>query len=68
MKSEDYRIIQREYGDSRVVYVVQERRYEDRFMGASFWIDIKECQTEQIARAEKDNILKDLVVKETVLK
>jgi len=56
MKSEDYRIIQREYGDSRVVYVVQERRYEDRFMGASYWIDMKECDTEQIAQNEENII------------
>jgi hypothetical protein len=68
MSPDDYRIIQREYGDGRVVYVVQHKEYPDYPCAGAYWNDFKICQTEQIARVERNNVLKDMIVKETVMK
>ncbi len=68
MTVDDYRILKREYGDGRVVYVVQNKEYPDYSCASAYWADFKERLSVEEARDELNKILKNMIIREMVLK
>ena len=68
MSPDDYRILKREYGDGRVEHIIQKIKHQDNLHYDSYWVDFKTCLSETAARDELNKILKDMIIRETVMK